>query len=110
MGKHVGEYMETLVEEDPETFAKKFSKYVEEGIDGEGMEELIASVHAAIRADPTPAPKKAYKSPAQYKRAAKRTLEDRRTAVADKKQARLQSLLAARAGGAAADDEEDEDN
>ena len=110
MGKHVGEYMDTLVEEDPETFQKKFSKYVEEGIDGEGIEELIASVHAAIRADPTAAPKKAYKSPAEFQHKAKKSLADRKASVEEKKAARISSLRAAAGAGAADEEEEAEED
>jgi large subunit ribosomal protein L5e len=56
-GQHVQEYMAALQEENPDKFGKLFSKYVEEGIEPDGVEEMYKSAHAAIRADPTYTPK-----------------------------------------------------
>jgi len=109
MGKHVSEYMELLVEEDPETFQKRFALYVEAGLDGDGYTELIESVHAAIRADPSAAPKKAYKSPAEFAKKAKRTLEERKAAIIAKKAARAAQLKAAISASAAAGGDEEEE-
>ena len=108
-GKHISEYMELLVEEDPETFQKRFSKYVDAGLDAEGYTTLIEEVHAAIRADPSAAPKKPYKSPAEFQKKAKRGLEERKAAIAEKKAARAATLRAAVAAGGAADAEEEDD-
>ena len=71
----------------------------------DGLEDLYKEVHEKIREDPSPAPKKAYKSPAQFANKKKLTHEQRKQAVADKKAARLNSLLK---GRAAAEEEDDE--
>jgi len=52
-GGHVAEYMSELQEDDEEAYAKQFSKYIALGVDGDSLEDLYSSVHAAIRADPT---------------------------------------------------------
>merc|ERR1711980_39632 len=44
-GGHVGDYMDSLSEEDEEKYKKHFS---------ENIEEMYTKAHAAIRADPTP--------------------------------------------------------
>jgi large subunit ribosomal protein L5e len=53
-GAHVSAYMESMEQEDPEVYAKHFSKFIEAGIGADDLEELYAKVHAAIRADPSP--------------------------------------------------------
>merc|ERR1711992_240621 len=53
-GGHVGDYMDSLSEEDEEKYKKHFSKYIAAGIDSENIEEMYTKAHAAIRADPTP--------------------------------------------------------
>jgi len=59
-GAHVSEYMSSLEEEDEQEYKKLFSKYVEEGIEADDMEEMYTKAHAAIREDPTKAPKKEF--------------------------------------------------
>jgi len=54
---HVAEYMDALEEENEEAFKKHFSKYIEAGIDSEGIQEMWTKCHAAIRADPAAKPK-----------------------------------------------------
>ena len=56
---------------------------------------------------PRAAAKIAYKSGPEFKRTSKRTLEERKAAVAAKKEARIASLLAGRAG-AEGQEEDDE--
>eukprot|EP00898_Chlorokybus_atmophyticus_P006282 jgi/Chlat1/6655/Chrsp49S00477 len=51
-GQHVADYMNLLKEEEPEKYATQFSQYVAEGVEPDDLEDLYASVHAAIRADP----------------------------------------------------------
>merc|ERR1712115_15805 len=51
-GSNIQEYMESLKEEDDETYAKQFSQYIKEGIEPDQLKDLYAKVHAAIRADP----------------------------------------------------------
>jgi len=59
-GAHVSEYMSSLEEEDEQEYKKLFSKYVEEGIEADDMEEMYKKAHEAIREDPTKAPKKEF--------------------------------------------------
>lgn len=52
MGEHVSEYMSEMAEEDPEKYAKIFSRYIKNGIDADNLTDKIAAVHSAIRANP----------------------------------------------------------
>ncbi|CAI7865949.1 unnamed protein product [Closterium sp. NIES-53] len=52
-GGHVGEYMEMLEEEEPEKYQSHFAKFLGEGVDASGLEDMYKEVHAAIRADPS---------------------------------------------------------
>lgn len=92
MGEHVADFMNELKEDDPEAFEKRFSQFVAAGVDPDDMEDLYTAVHEAIRADPSPAPKKVFKSDFKYKNPARLTLEERKARVTSKKVARLQSL------------------
>lgn len=49
-----------IQEDDNDAYQKQFSRYIKEGLSGDGLEEMYKKVHAAIRADPEhkPAPKK----------------------------------------------------
>merc|ERR1712196_763236 len=58
-GAHVSEYMEKLMDEDNAKYQQLFSKYIEEGVEPDGLEDLYTSVHEAIREDPSPAKKAA---------------------------------------------------
>merc|ERR1712216_133744 len=51
-GGHVRDYMESMEAEEPEKYAKHFSKFVDAGIGADDLEALYGKVHAAIRADP----------------------------------------------------------
>lgn len=51
-GGHVGEYMESLQEDDEEAYQKQFSRYIEAGVGPDDLEELYEKVHAGIREDP----------------------------------------------------------
>jgi len=77
-GGHVNDYMEEMQEEDPDLYKVFWSKYIEAGHEPGSLEELYEGVHEAIREDPTPAEKKSYSADKQYKRAAKKTLEQRK--------------------------------
>jgi large subunit ribosomal protein L5e len=79
---HVSEYMRQLQEEDPEAYARQFGKYIAEGIGADDLEDLYARVHAAIRADPSPAAKKVYEGPKKKsKKATKKNPKDRANRV-----------------------------
>lgn len=51
-GGHVAEYMETLADDDEERYKSQFSKYIEEDVEADGLEELYTEAHKAIREDP----------------------------------------------------------
>jgi len=51
-GKHVGNYMQQLQDEDEEAFKKQFSQFIKAGVTADNMEEMYEKAHAAIRADP----------------------------------------------------------
>merc|ERR1711974_327964 len=57
-GKHVADYMKSLMEEDEDAFKRQFSQYAKAGITPEEVEDLYKKAHAAIRSDPSPKPKK----------------------------------------------------
>jgi large subunit ribosomal protein L5e len=90
-GGHVGEYMEEMIEEDPEKYQAHFSEYLKAGVGPEELEDLYTSVHEAIRADPAAQPK-ARSKPAESKRwkESKLTYEQRK----DKLKAKLAELTA----------------
>lgn len=91
-GGHVGEYMETMAEEEPESYQRQFAGYIKEGVEGESLEELYTEVHAKIRENPV-VPKKDRKCPAEKKHfhPVKSTYEERKE--------RLKAKLAALAEG-----------
>ena len=51
-GGHVGEYMETLADDDEERYKTLFQGYIDDDLDAEGLEEVYADAHKAIREDP----------------------------------------------------------
>jgi large subunit ribosomal protein L5e len=64
-GVHVADYMKHLQAKNPDKYKKQFSRYIAAGKGPEEVEKMWASVHTAIRADPshtkvkrTTAPKK----------------------------------------------------
>jgi len=59
-GGHVKEYMEMMQEEDPTKYEAHFSKYIENNIDADKVEDMYSDCHSKIREDPEhkPAEKK----------------------------------------------------
>ncbi|KAK3996760.1 hypothetical protein QBC44DRAFT_137975 [Cladorrhinum sp. PSN332] len=51
-GGHVAEYMETLADDDEERYKSQFQKYIEDDLEADGLEDLYADAHKAIREDP----------------------------------------------------------
>merc|ERR1712093_529252 len=58
LGGHVSTYMESLEEEQPEEYAKKFARFIAAGVSADGMEDMYLGVHKAIRASPEHKPTK----------------------------------------------------
>ena len=51
-GGHVAEYMETLADDDEERYKSQFHGYIDDDIEADGLEEMYAEAHKAIREDP----------------------------------------------------------
>lgn len=95
-GGHVRDYMNTLAEEDPDAYAKHFSKFIEKDISGDDLEELYAKVHAAIRENPTRSAKPAstIRTPAGCRKQKRRSASQRYNRVQQKMKSRAQKLAA----------------
>eukprot|EP00353_Schmidingerella_taraikaensis_P015382 CAMPEP_0185602022 /NCGR_PEP_ID=MMETSP0436-20130131/1490_1 /TAXON_ID=626734 ORGANISM="Favella taraikaensis, Strain Fe Narragansett Bay" /NCGR_SAMPLE_ID=MMETSP0436 /ASSEMBLY_ACC=CAM_ASM_000390 /LENGTH=313 /DNA_ID=CAMNT_0028232097 /DNA_START=23 /DNA_END=964 /DNA_ORIENTATION=+ len=91
-GGHVGDYMRQMQEENPEKYAKHFSRYISAGIDADGLEALYEGVHAKIREDPSAAPKSDKPHDKKYKNPTRRNLKQRQNRVRQKKEARVRTL------------------
>ncbi|KAK1756875.1 60S ribosomal protein L5 [Echria macrotheca] len=89
-GGHVAEYMETLADDDEERYKSQFQKYIDDDIEADGLEELYAEAHKAIREDPFKKSDEPKKSKADWKKEslkykkAKLTLEERRERVQER--------------------------
>merc|ERR1711935_795056 len=90
LGGHVQTYMESLQEEEPEEYEAKFSKFVAEGVEADGLEDLYKSVHKAIRESPAHVPTEKKKGGIRYTNSdgvacfinrSKRSLRQRRNRV-----------------------------
>lgn len=90
-GGNVQDYMEELKNDDEDTYAKQFSRYIKAGIEADQLEELYEKVHSAIRADPTHTnvvnkkDKKNYRQP-------KLSLSQRKNRIAQKKASFLNAI------------------
>jgi len=105
-GGHVKEYMEMMSEEDPTKYEAHFSKFIENSIDADGLEDMYGGAHKKIREDPshTPAEKKGItheregsritsSDGTEHARFKKIGLEKRRAKVAAKIQAAQAKML-----------------
>jgi large subunit ribosomal protein L5e len=104
-GGHVAEYMENLQEEDEERFKKQFSKYLEDDISSEDIEEIYTNAHAAIREDPSFQPTEKtqnWKEEGLKHKVHRLTAEQRKAGIA----AKIEKFKAGE--GADAEEEEDE--
>jgi len=50
-GGHVSDFMDELMEEEPDGFRRQFSQYIKHQIKPDHLEELFSKVHSAIRAN-----------------------------------------------------------
>jgi len=66
-GGHVADYMKQMEEASEDKYKAHFAKYIAAGINADNMEEMYTKAHAAIRANPDPAEKKAV-DPASFKK------------------------------------------
>lgn len=51
-GGHVGDYMESLADDDEERYKMLFQGYIDDDIEADGLKEMYEKCHAAIREDP----------------------------------------------------------
>jgi len=86
LGKHVSEYMKYLSKEDPETYKKQFSKFIEKKITPEMIEGKYLECHKKIRENPE-AVKAEKVDYSKYKemKIKKLSLEERKARLAEKK-------------------------
>jgi len=49
---HVGEYMESLADDDEERYKSLFQGYIDDEVEPDGLEDLYTEAHSAIREDP----------------------------------------------------------
>lgn len=82
---HIAENMETMKEEDEDMYKEHFAEYIKNGISSDDIEGMYEDAHAAIREDPTPAAKKEHSFDKKYKRATKKSRQQRQSRVAQKK-------------------------
>lgn len=85
LGEHVSDWMSNLQEEDPDKYQQVFSKYIENDIDPDDLEDKWVEVHEAIRENPD-AVKKENKFSGEKKRFSKKklTLEERKARIQEK--------------------------
>lgn len=86
-GGHVADYMRQLQEDEPERYARQFSRFIKAGVTADSLEPMYAKAHEAIRANPV-AKKAEKKAPAthaslKYKQV-KLTYEQRKERVQQK--------------------------
>ena len=118
-GEPIKAYQEQLIEDDQESGTKRFQKhfgvYEKAKVGPDDLEELYKKVHAAIRADPSPAHKESKKARAAARKHTQKYAPPARKTHAQRKEtqkAKLEKRNAARAANAdaAAEDAEDDDD
>lgn len=88
MGEHVADYMREMEEDDEENYQKHFASYLAADLEADDLEELYEKVHASIREDPTREVKPKFTAiDKSFKKTPKKTYEERKEAVREKKAA-----------------------
>jgi len=100
-GKHVSNYMKSLLEEDEDQYKRQFSHYVREGITADELEDLYKSAHEKIREDPSrdEVVKKTYEKPRRFNPKSL-TGDERREKVRIEKRKFLKKIQSGEIGGA----------
>ncbi|KAI9025577.1 hypothetical protein DFJ74DRAFT_699078 [Hyaloraphidium curvatum] len=99
-GGHVKEYMEFLEDDDEEQYKKHFSKFIEEEITADDLEEMYKEAHGKIRENPLPEKKEREPLTDEAKAKLKKfrqqrlNLKQRRDRVKQKKEAILRKINA----------------
>ena len=78
--------MDALEEDDEEKYKRQFSKYLEDDVSSDSLEEMYKNAHDAIRADPsfTPTKKQDNYDECKKHRNKKLTREERKARVQEK--------------------------
>jgi large subunit ribosomal protein L5e len=90
-GGHVADYMNEMQEEDPEKYQTHFAAYLANDLDGDGLEDMYKSVHAAIREKPVLEKKKRSKPSASKSWLPQKLTYDQRKSNLKAKLAELQA-------------------
>jgi len=92
LGKHIAEYMNSLIESDEDAYKRQFSRYIKLGITADDLEDIYKKAHAAIREDPTHVKKE--KKPVEVKRWnwGKKPLSSYKKAIENRKKAVLAEI------------------
>jgi large subunit ribosomal protein L5e len=104
-GEHIAEYMREMEEDDEENFNKHFAGYVANDISADDLEELYEKVHESIREDPSPEEKEAFVPDKSFRKAVKKTYEQRKADAAAKKASIRSKFVDATEEDAEEDDE-----
>jgi len=78
--------MDALEEDDEEKYKRQFSKYIDDDVSSQTLEDVYRKAHDAIRADPSPSltvKKPSYNETKKYKMA-KLSKEERKARVQEK--------------------------
>lgn len=90
-GLHVGNYMQQLQDDDEDAYKKQFSKFIENGVTPDNIEEMYQKCHSSIRADPSPSAKKDKNVKKKRWNRSKMSLAQRNDSVKQKKAAFLRA-------------------
>ncbi len=89
-GGHVADYMRQLQEDEPEAYARQFSRFIKAGVTADSMEAMYTKAHEAIRANPI-VKKAEKKAPAAHA-----SLKYKKVKLSyDERKARVQQKIAA---------------
>jgi len=94
-GQHVASYMNSFEEGDAEKYAKHFSQFVANSLEGDGLEAMYKKAHEAIRKNPDAKAKSDKPHDPKFANIGRRSLKQRQDRVKQKKVARARALLAA---------------
>jgi len=94
LGKNIGEYMNSLKEDDEEAYKRQFARFIKEGISSSNIEKLYTDAHAAIRKNPDFQKKQEKKVEKKRWTAKKLSLKERKARVAQKKAHILKKIAA----------------
>ncbi|ODV60572.1 60S ribosomal protein uL18 ASCRUDRAFT_35649 [Ascoidea rubescens DSM 1968] len=92
-GGHIAEYMEELADDDEEKYRTIFKNYIDDDIDAEGIEDIYADAHEAIRENPEFKPTTKKYTKAQYAANSKKYRDVKLTKL--EREARIAKKIAA---------------